>query len=76
METLMLRKFMLLVPVLALGATLSSAPADAQTRVVIKRDGGHHHQMRHRGVTKKVIIHRGRHHDRRGTRKVIIHHRR
>ena len=71
----MLRKFLLLAPVLALGATLSSAPADAQTRVVIKRDGGHHHQMRPRGVTKKVIIKRGPHHHRRGVRKVIIHRR-
>jgi hypothetical protein len=75
METFMLRKLMLLVPVIALAGTLSSAPADAQTRVVIKRDGGHHRMM-HRGVTKKVIIHRGRHHDRRGgSRKVIIHRR-
>jgi hypothetical protein len=74
METFMLRKLMLLAPVLALGATLSIAPADAQTRVVIKRDGGHHHQMRHRGVTKKVIIKRGPHH-RRNVRKVIIHRR-
>jgi hypothetical protein len=74
METFMLRKLMLLVPVIALAGTLSSAPADAQTRVVIKRDCGHHRMMR-RGVTKKVIIHRGRHHDRRGTRKVIIHRR-
>ena len=71
----MLRKFMLLVPVLALGATLSISPADAQTRVVIKQGGGHHHKMRHRGVTKKVIIHRGRHHHRGGSRKVIIHRR-
>jgi hypothetical protein len=69
----MFRKFLLLAPVLALGATLASAPADAQTRVVIKRDGGHHHHMRHRGVTKKVIIKRGPHHHRRGVRKVIIH---
>jgi hypothetical protein len=75
METFMLRKFLLLAPVLALGATLSIAPADAQTRVVIKRDGGHHHHMRPRGVTKKVIIKRGPHHHRRGVRKVIIHRR-
>ena len=72
METFMLRKFMLLVPVLALAGTLSSAPADAQTRVVIKRGGGHHHHMRHRGMTKKVIIKRGHHH-RGPTKKVIIH---
>jgi len=71
----MLRKFLLLAPVLALGATLSIAPADAQTSVVIKRDGGHHHHMRPRGVTKKVIIKRGPHHHRRGVRKVIIHRR-
>lgn len=71
----MLRKFMLLVPALALAGALSAAPAQAQTRVVIKRDGGHHHHMRHRGVTKKVIIKRGPHHHRRGVRKVIIHRR-
>ena len=47
----------------------------ADTRVVIKRDGGHHHHMRPRGVTKKVIIKRGPHHHRRGVRKVIIHRR-
>jgi hypothetical protein len=75
LETFMLRKFMLLVPILALAGTFSISSADAQTRVVIKQGGGHHHNMRHRGMTKKVIIHRGGHHHRGGSRKVIIHRR-
>ena len=67
----MLRKFVLLVPVVALAGALSGAPAQAQTKVVIKR-GGHHHHMMHRGGTNKVIIKRGhRHHG--PSKKVIIH---
>jgi hypothetical protein len=67
----MIRKLALVVPMLALGAALAAAPAEAQTRVVIKRGGGHHHHMMHHGRSKKVNIKRGHHGGMH--KKVIIH---
>jgi hypothetical protein len=76
----MFRKSLLLAVGLALAGAFGSASAEAQDKVVIKQRGGPEY---HRGVTKKVVIHkrgdRGWRGDRgyhRGhTKKVIIKHR-